>query len=80
MADLGLDVDHQLVEQLEGLRLVFDERIALAVGAQADALGRLHCIQNGTGSVTSLLVFSPAGTEVRRVAANQGGVDMALRP
>ena len=48
--------------------------------AQADALGRLHCIQNGTGSVTSLLVFSPAGTEVRRVAANQGGVDMALRP
>ncbi len=47
---------------------------------QADALGRLHCIQNGTGSVTSLLVFSPAGTEVRRVAANQGGVDMAIRP
>jgi hypothetical protein len=40
----------------------------------------MHCIQNGTGSVTSLLVFSPAGTEVRRVAANQGGVDMALRP
>jgi hypothetical protein len=47
---------------------------------QADALGRLHCIQNGTGSVTSLLVFSPAGTEVRRVAANQGGVDLAIRP
>ena len=47
---------------------------------QADALGRLHCIQNGTGSVTSMLVFSPAGTEVRRVAANQGGVDMAIRP
>jgi hypothetical protein len=47
---------------------------------QADALGRLHCIQNGTASVTSLLVFSPAGTEVRRVAANQGGVDLAIRP
>ncbi len=47
---------------------------------QADALGRLHCIQNGTGSVTSLLVFSPSGTEVRRVAANQGGVDLAIRP
>ena len=47
---------------------------------QADALGRLHCIQNGTGSVTSLLVFSPAGTEVRRAAANQGGVDLAIRP
>ncbi len=47
---------------------------------QADALGRLHCIQNGTGSVTSLLVFSPAGAEVRRVAANQGGVDLAIRP
>ncbi len=47
---------------------------------QADALGRLHCIQNGTGSVTSLLVFSPAGSEVRRVSANQGGVDMAIRP
>jgi len=27
-----------------------------------------------------MLVFSPAGTEVRRVAANQGGVDMAIRP
>jgi hypothetical protein len=25
-------------------------------------------------------VFSPAGTEVRRVAANQGGVDLAIRP
>lgn len=47
---------------------------------QADALGRLHCLQNGTGSVTSLLVFSPSGTEVRRVAANQGGVDLAIRP
>ncbi len=47
---------------------------------QADAFGRLHCLVNGTGSVTSLLVFSPTGTEVRRVAANQGGVDLAIRP
>lgn len=47
---------------------------------QADALGRLHCIQNGTGSVTSLLVFSPAYVETRRVLAGQGGVDLALRP
>lgn len=46
---------------------------------QADALGRVHCIQNGTGSVTSLLVFTPTGTEVRRVRAGQGGVDMAIR-
>ena len=47
--------------------------------AQADALGRLHCIQNGTGSVTSLLVFSPTFVEVRRVLAGQGGVDLAIR-
>jgi len=54
--------------------------VAEACGSgQADALGRLHCIQNGTGSVTSLLVFSPSGTEVRRVAANQGGVDLSIR-
>jgi hypothetical protein len=46
---------------------------------QADALGRLHCIQNGTGSVTSLLVFSPTYVESRRVLAGQGGVDLAIR-
>lgn len=46
---------------------------------QADAFGRLHCIQNGTGSTTSLVVFSPTGSEVRRVPANQGGVDLAIR-
>lgn len=46
---------------------------------QADALGRLHCIANGTGSVTSLIVFSPGFVETRRVPAGQGGVDMALR-
>lgn len=47
--------------------------------AQADALGRLHCIANGAGSATSLIVFTPAYVETRRVPAGQGGVDMALR-
>lgn len=46
---------------------------------QADALGRLHCIANGTGSVTSLIVFTPGYVETRRVTAGQGGVDLALR-
>lgn len=53
---------------------------AVACGsAQADQLGRVHCIANGTGSVTSLIVFSPTYLETRRVLAGQGGVDMALR-
>lgn len=47
--------------------------------AQADALGRVHCIVNGTGSATSLVVFDATGKEVRRVSAGQGGVDLALR-
>jgi hypothetical protein len=47
--------------------------------AQADALGRLHCIVNGTGSVTSLLVFNTQYVETRRVQAGQGGVDLAIR-
>ena len=65
----------------EWLTLTGTTGAAITCGSgQADALGRLHCIQNGTGSVTSLLVFSPSGSEVRRVAANQGGVDMAIRP
>lgn len=46
---------------------------------QADALGRLHCIQNGTGSVTSLIVFNTGFVETRRVTAGQGGVDLAIR-
>jgi hypothetical protein len=46
---------------------------------QADALGRLHCIANGTGSVTSLVVFNSSYVEARRVLAGQGGVDMAIR-
>ena len=36
VADLGLDVDHQFFENLERLRFVFDQRIALAISAQAD--------------------------------------------
>ncbi len=47
--------------------------------AQADALGRLHCIVNGAGSATSLLVFNTSGVEIRRVPSGQGGVDLALR-
>lgn len=47
--------------------------------AQADALGRVHCIANGAGSATSLIVFNASFVETRRVAAGQGGVDMALR-
>lgn len=47
--------------------------------ATADALGRVHCLITGAGSATSLLVFDPAGREIRRVAAGQGGVDLALR-
>lgn len=47
--------------------------------AEADALGRLHCIANGAASATSLIVFDINGHEVRRVAAGQGGVDLALR-
>lgn len=45
----------------------------------ADALGRLHCLVSGAGSTTSLVVFSPSFVELRRVAAGQGGVDLALR-
>lgn len=45
----------------------------------ADALGRVHCLVSGAASATSLVVFNPAGVEIRRVAAGQGGVDLALR-
>ena len=47
--------------------------------AVADALGRVHCLVSGAASATSLVVFSPAGVEIRRVAAGQGGVDLAIR-
>ena len=46
---------------------------------QADALGRVHCLVNGTGSATSLVVFTPGFVETRRVSAGQGGVDLAIR-
>jgi hypothetical protein len=48
--------------------------------ATADALGRVHCLVLGAASATSLVVFDVGGHEVRRVAAGQGGVDLALRP
>ena len=38
MTNLCLNVDHQLFENLESLGFVFDERIALAVRAQPDAV------------------------------------------
>ena len=47
--------------------------------ALADGLGRVHCIENRTGSATFLLVFSPTGDLVREVAAGQGGVDLRFR-
>ncbi len=47
--------------------------------ATADALGRVHCLVSGAASATSLVVFDPAGREVRRVGAGQGGVDLAIR-
>ncbi|MCC6241374.1 MAG: hypothetical protein IT353_00965, partial [Gemmatimonadaceae bacterium] len=45
----------------------------------ADALGRVHCLVSGAGSATSVVVFDVSGREIRRVAAGQGGVDLALR-
>src|SRR5262249_40417589 len=46
MADFAFDVDHQLIEQLEGFCFVFDKRIALAVLAQADTLAQtIHRIE-----------------------------------
>ena len=45
-ADLRLDVDHQGVEPLEGLGLVLDEPIPLAVGAEADGVAqRIHPVE-----------------------------------
>src|SRR5882672_3523807 len=46
MANLGLNVDHQLLENLEGFRFVFNERIALPVRAQADTVAKtVHLIE-----------------------------------
>jgi hypothetical protein len=47
--------------------------------AVADRLGRVHCIQNRTGSATFLMVFAPDGSLVREVSAGQGGVDLRFR-
>ncbi len=62
------------------LSLIDATGTAVSCGSgQADALGRVHCIANGAASATSLIVFDPAGREMRRVAAGQGGVDLSLR-
>src|SRR5687767_14962263 len=46
MADLGLDVDHQVFEERKRLRFVFDQRIALSIGTQADARAQaVHVIE-----------------------------------
>src|SRR6266545_4005526 len=46
VANLRLDVDHQLIEHLESFGFVFDERIALAVSAQPDAVAQaVHAIK-----------------------------------
>src|SRR5436190_4118990 len=46
VANLGLDVDHEVLEQLERFRLVFDQRITLAVGAEADAVPQgVHVVE-----------------------------------
>jgi hypothetical protein len=71
-----------------GTRVTGADWLALrdAAGAQVscgsslmDGLGRLHCIQNRTGSATFLMVFAPGGDLVREVAAGQGGVDLRFR-
>src|ERR1035437_396738 len=46
MADLRLDVDHQLFEDLVRFRLVFDERVPLPVRAQPDAVAQaVHLVE-----------------------------------
>jgi hypothetical protein len=65
-----------------GFRLLFDTNNSeiTCSSATADALGRVHCLVAGGAASTTLVVFDPSGHEVRRVAAGQGGVDLALRP
>jgi hypothetical protein len=48
-------------------------------GAVADALGRVYCPVNGTGSAATLHVFDATGVLLRSVAVGQGAVDVALR-
>ena len=46
VANLRFDVDHQLVKNLERLGLVFEQRIALAVGTEADAVAQaVHLVK-----------------------------------
>jgi len=60
------------------LRNAAGEQVSCS-GGRMDGLGRLHCLQNRTGSATFLLVFAPGGGLVREVAAGQGGVDLQFR-
>jgi len=71
-----------------GTRVAGADWLALRDGAGAqvscgsslmDGVGRLHCLQNRTGSATFLMVFAPGGDLVREVAAGQGGVDLRFR-
>lgn len=48
-------------------------------GATADDAGRVYCVENGAGSVATMLVFDAAGQQLRTVAVGQGAVDIALR-
>ena len=46
VAVLGLHVDHQLREDLERLRLVLQQRIALAIRPEADAVAQaVHVVE-----------------------------------
>src|SRR5437764_563966 len=46
VTNIGLDTDHQLIKDLEGFGLVLDERVALAVGTQADAVAQtVHAVE-----------------------------------
>ncbi len=78
--DLGFVAGVPAVATASWLRLTDPTGSEVSCGSgQADAIGRVHCIANGAASATSLIVFDPAGREVRRVAAGQGGVDLGLR-
>src|SRR5437667_3781323 len=46
VANLGLDADHQLFKNFERFRLVFDERIALSIRAQANGVAQaVHAVE-----------------------------------
>jgi len=85
----GRTISYRLPELTPtGTRMPSSDWLALrdAAGGQvscgssiADGVGRLHCIQNRTGSATFLMIFAPDGSLVREVAAGQGGVDLRFR-